>query len=332
MHVPDLAELPRLSRRGFIVLAVGGCAVAMLPGSLRRGRRLARRSLPVMGTIAEVAVIHADPRKAHEAIDAAMEELQWVERTMSRFLPDSDIGRANMHATGRPVRIEQATAAVLNEACRWAEASGGTFDPCLGAAIALWDVENRHQPPPAERIRALAGRRLYSGLQVEIEPKGGVVRFGDPDVAIDLGGIGKGYGVDRAVAALRARGIEQAFVNVGGDLYALGKSEDGDPWKVGIRSPADPTRIVDTLDASDAAIATSGDYLRFFEHGGRRYHHLLDPETGAPRVSTMHSITVMADRCVTADAAATALFGMSPAVASRVLAAVAPDARVVRTL
>jgi len=332
MQIPEHSGLTRLSRRSFIILGLGACAAAALPLSLRRRRQLVRRSLPVMGTIAEVAVVHPNARQAHDAIDAAMEQLEWVDRTMSRFLPASDVGRANALAARRPVRIELATATVLNEACRWAEASNGAFDPCLGAIIALWDVEHRHQPPAAERLQELAGRRLYTTLEVERRAQAGSVRFGDRDAAIDLGGIGKGYGVDLAVEALRQRGIEQAFVNVGGDLYALGRSDDGDPWKVGIRSPQDPTQLADTLEVADAAVATSGDYLRFFEYGGRRYHHLLDPRTGAPRASSMHSITVTADRCVTADAAATALFGMPTPTASEVLQTAAPQAQVVRRI
>ena len=106
--------------------------------------------------------------------------------------------------------------------------------------------------------------------------------FHDEDMGIDLGGIGKGYGVDRAVAVLREWGFQNGLVNVGGDLYAMGVSEDGDPWNVGVRSPDDPQGLVANLAMSDQAVATSGDYHQYFEHDGRRYHHLLDPTTGAP--------------------------------------------------
>jgi thiamine biosynthesis lipoprotein len=99
------------------------------------------------------------------------------------------------------------------------------------------------------------------------------------------------------------------LVNVGGDLYALGVSDDGDPWEIGIRSSDDRDRITHTVRVQDRAIATSGDYEQFFEHRGRRYHHLLDPVTGAPRRSRLHSVTVSADTCMTADVAGTAVFG-----------------------
>jgi thiamine biosynthesis lipoprotein len=116
--------------------------------------------------------------------------------------------------------------------------------------------------------------------------------------------------VDRAVASLRERGIGRAFVNAGGDLYAMGTSEDGDPWQVGIQSAADPTRIERVIPASDTAVATSGDYFQGFRCGGRRYHHILDPLSGEPWRTDGKSLTIVADRCIDADAAATAFFGI----------------------
>jgi thiamine biosynthesis lipoprotein len=159
-----------------------------------------------------------------------------------------------------------------------------------------------------------------------------VVLFSDPDVELDLGGIAKGYGVDRAVKSLRSNGIDNAIVNVGGDLYAMGVSENGDPWKIGIRDPEDPDGIIETLEVSDRAVATSGDYIRYFQHEGRRYHHLLDPVTGEPRVARMRSVTVAADDCMTADAAGTAIFGMAGDAAGPLLARSAPSAEIIHSI
>jgi thiamine biosynthesis lipoprotein len=121
------------------------------------------------------------------------------------------------------------------------------------------------------------------------------------------------------VAALREWGIRRGLVNVGGDLYALGTSEDGDPWMVGIRSPDDPRALSGKIAVADAAVATSGDYLRAFRHGGRVYHHLLDPATGAPRQTAVHSVTVRGPTCLAADAAATAVFGLPAREANALL-------------
>lgn len=320
------------SRREFVALGLGAFVVATLPAAARRRRALVRRTVPVMGTFAEFAVLHRDERYAQAAIDAAIEELRYVDRTMTWFSDDSDVGRANLTAAKGPVAVSRSTAAVLQESLLWAEASKGAFDPCLGRAVALWDVGNRQAPPAAAQVRKLAGRDLYKALEVGSWRGESVVVFRDPDIALDLGGIAKGYGVDLAAEALRSYGILNALVNVGGDLYALGHSEDGDAWKIGIRDPDDPDGIIDTIEAADCAVATSGDYLQYFQHGGRRYHHMLDPQTGEPKRSEVRSVTVMADNSLTADAAGTAAFGMPSGDANRLLERRAPGARIVHTI
>jgi thiamine biosynthesis lipoprotein len=307
-------------------MGAGIFAVSTLGITVSR-QRLVRRSVPVMGTIAEIAVATRDERRAHGAINAAVAELYRVQRLMSRFEPSSDIGRANLAAFRHPVPISAATVAVTAEALRWAAADDSAFDPAIGRVAELWDVTRRTEPPAGTLVDRLAARRLYRN--VEIARYGGAesLVYHDADAALDLGGIAKGYGVDRAVDALRDWGVTAGLVNVGGDLYALGRSPGGDPWLVGIRSPHD-TSIVATIQITDAAVATSGDYHQYFDHQGRRYHHLIDPSTAAPRTSRDHSLSIVADCCMTADAAATAAFGTDPMRAAAMLARVAPDARI----
>jgi thiamine biosynthesis lipoprotein len=318
-----------LSRRDVILLGLGAFAVATTPWWLRRRAFLVRRSVPVMGTIGEIAVVHPNQRLAQHAIDAAIERLRLVERKMTRFAASSDVGRANLRAALEPTSISEMTATVIEAGLKWASSSHGAFDPCFGRAVELWDVGNRVAPPPQRKISRLARRDLYKSLSLDTWRGSTVVHFAEEDVQIDLGGIAKGYGVDRAVAALREFGVEHALVNVGGDLYAIGESEDGDPWQVGIRSAEDPSRVAQTFEIANQAVATSGDYQQFFRYNNRRYHHLLDPHTGAPRVSSAHSITVTADSCMAADAAATTLFGMPHAEAVVLLRSRAPDALIV---
>jgi thiamine biosynthesis lipoprotein len=317
------------TRRDFLAVAAGAFVVAAVPLA-RRGRPLAaRRGVPAMGTTAELVALHRDPAYAQRALDAAARELLRVEGLMTRFRPDSDVGRANRLAMREPVPVSAETAHVLRAALRWAQATDGGFDPCLARVVELWDVKHRHAPPDAAPLRRLAGRRLYRALEVGKAESGHFVRYLDADARLDLGGIAAGYGVDRAVAALRAWGIENGFVNVGGDIYALGVSEDGDPWEVGVRSPYDPAALAGTLRISDRAVATSGDYEQYFDHGGRRYHHILDPRTAEPRLSRTHGVTVTAPDCLSADAATTACFGLERGAAAGVLAAAAPGAEVV---
>ena len=318
-------------RRQFIALGLGAFVVASLPLAARRRERLVRRTMPVMGTIAELAVVSDDPRYAHAAMDAAIAELLRVERTMTRFTDRSDVGRANVGAARDAVRVAPETALVVAEALAWADATDGAYDPAIGGAVALWDVAHRREPPAEDAVRRLARRGLHRAVDVGTLRGAPALRFHDADVRLDLGAIAKGYGVDRAAEVLRRWGVRGALVDVGGDLYALGTAPSGDPWRVGIRDPGDPAALLGTVDVADAAVATSGTYAQFFRYRGRRYHHLLDPETAAPRQTAVRSLTVRADRCLHADVAATALFGLAPADAARVLAARAPGAAVVRT-
>ena len=315
-------------RRDFLALGVGALAVGALPAMLRRRPRLVSRRLPVMGTVAEVVVRHRDSAWALRAIDAAFAELRRVDATMTRFRSDSDIGRVNLAAGSRSA-VSEDTGLVLRAALGWAQASEGRFDPCLGGATALWDVAQRDRPPLDPDVARFAGRGLWQSLEVEVGGTSPTVRLHRPDAALDLGGIAKGFGVDAAARALRDHGVFHALVNVGGDLAALGVDHDDEPWRIGVRSPYDPDEVIEVLRVSDAAVATSGDYLQYFQHGGRRYHHLLDPETGEPRRTRARSLTAQADRCMTADAAATTLFGATPAVAAGILHRAASTARIV---
>lgn len=318
----------QLGRREFIGLGIGAFVVAAIPLAKRRPTGVVRRTLPVMGTIAELAVVHRDPRQAHAAIDAAMAELQWVERVMTRFQASSDIGRANLGASRDGVAVTRETALVVGEALRWAAATDGAYDPAVGRTSQLWDVKHRHTPPPAAELAPLAGRRLYRAVEVGTSRGTPVLRYHDGDASVDLGSIAKGYGVDRATDALRRHGIEHAVVDVGGDLYALGTAPDGEPWRIGIQSPFDARALMGELRVANQGVATSGTYIQYFRYRGVRYHHLMDPRTAAPRATPVQSLTIVADSCMHADVAATAVYGASSADASRVLARLVPGARI----
>ena len=318
-----------LDRREFLTVGMGVFVALSFPRALQRHVSLVKRSVPLMGTIAEIQVAHRDERFAEDAIDAAIAELQWVERTMTRFRSDSDIGRANLGAGRDGVRVTRETAFVIAAALRASSVSDGRFDPAVGAASELWDVLNRHEPPAGDRVQRLAARGFWRKVDVEEGLGSPRVRFDDPDLHLDLGAIAKGYGIDRATSVLRSRRVKHAIVTVGGDLFALGNSPEGDPWTVGIRSPHDPHGLAATLRVSDRAVATSGDYERFFFWHGMRYHHLIDPATAAPRRTPFHSATVVANCCIDADAASTSVFGLSRNAALVIARRLDPSAEVI---
>lgn len=321
-----------IGRREFVGLAIGAFVVAAVPFARRRPPGIIRRSVPVMGTIAQFAVVHRDPAFAHSAIDAAVAELEWVERTMTCFTDVSDVGRANLGAMRDATPVTQETARVTTEGLRWAAALDGRYDPAAGAVVRLWNVKARLEPPPAERVRELAGRRFHRAVEVGTRGDTPVLRYHDPGARLDLGSVAKGYGVDRAVVALRRHGIAHAVVVAGGDLYALGSAPDGEPWTIGIQSPEEEQAMAGTLRISDRAVATSGTYRQFFRHGGRTYHHIMDPATAEPRLTSMRSLTIVADSVMRADAATTALFGMREAEIVRELERNLPGAQLARIL
>ena len=215
-----------------------------------------------------------------------------------------------MHA-GQPALVTAPLAALIVEAKRLSALSDGYFEPGLGALVELWGFHSSAQisrlPPSAEEIseRLSAGARIASlridGLRIESGSRG---------LTLDLGGIAKGAAVDKVIGLMRERGIEHALVNAGGDLRVIGRSggrRDERPWRVGIQHPREAGLLgVVELEGGEAAF-TSGDYERFYEHGGARLHHILDPRTGYP-VTHTQAVTVIAANGITADAAATALF------------------------
>ncbi len=307
------------SRRDFVTLGVGLFAALALPAALLRRTTLARRTFPLMGTIAELQVAHRDERYAEAAIDAAIAELQRVEQLMSRFIATSDIGRVNLAASRDGVTVSEETAEVVRAALAWSEASNGRFDPAVGRVSELWDVLNKNEPPAPGAVQPLARRGFWRQVDVSTMNGQPAIRFASADLHLDLGAIAKGYGIDRATQVLRDRKIEHAIVTVGGDLYALGGSPEGGAWTVGIRDPHNLKGIAQSLQVQDGAVATSGDYERYFRWHGVRYHHLMDPETAAPRRTIYHSATVLASRAMEADGASTSVFGL-PRVAALAIA------------
>ena len=204
-----------------------------------------------------------------------------------------------------PVVADEDLAKILNTALEVSRVSSGAFDPTLGEVIALWgfDSPTPHLPDPAELSAALES----VGYQKLDHPSGD-----DISVSIDLGGVTKGYAVDEAVRVLQGSGIAGGIVNGGGDLRTFGLKPGGKLWKIGVQDPDDPQELAGVLSIREAAVATSGDYQRYFEKDGTRYHHILDPATGYPARSGLRGTTVIAPTCVVADALATASFVMGP--------------------
>jgi len=214
---------------------------------------------------------------------------------------------ARLSAAASEATVAPETAEVIALGLQVAKASDGALDLTLGRVKALWAIESETpRVPSSEELSAALAGTGPAALQLD----GLRVRKAAPQLTVDLGAVAKGYAVDRAVAKLRAAGVTQASVNAGGDIYLLG-DHAGRPWRIGIQHPRNDQQVAATLLVADQAVVTSGDYERFFEQDGVRYHHIFDPKTGRPG-DRCQSASVVAPTAALADALSTAVFVLGP--------------------
>ncbi|MCR5582707.1 MAG: FAD:protein FMN transferase [Eggerthellaceae bacterium] len=242
------------------------------------------------------------------AIDAVVERCRFLERKLSRFQQDSDIARLNA-ARGNRVMIAPETYDVLRASLGYCEASQGAFDITVGAALALWDFSNGVVPRSAGLQLAL---EHVDWRAVELGEGDGSywARLRDPAAQVDVGGTAKGWIADDMRALFQAAGMENGFVNLGGNVLAFGGKPDGTPWGVGIRNPFDPDTTFGALYVDHGSVVTSGPYERFFEQDGTVYHHILNPRTGFPVETDLASATIVSECSVDGDGYSTTLFAL----------------------
>ena len=243
-----------------------------------------------MASVHEIQLSTPDRALAERAAAAAIADVRRIEAKYSRFRDDSVTTAINRAAGRASVSIDAETAALLRYADRCYGASGGRFDVTSGVLRRAWDFK---RDPPRVPSRDEIDALLPSIGWQRVEWSNHEVRLPDAGMEIDFGGIGKEYACDRAAAICRDQGVANALVNLGGDVRAIGGHADGSPWRIGIRHPGSEDVAIAMVAIRDGAIATSGDYERFFDLDGRRYCHLLDPRSGMP-VSCWRSASVVA--------------------------------------
>lgn len=283
-----------------------GLLLTQLPlsGCRPESDQILRRSQLLMGTVVEISV-RGPAATAEPAIEAAFREMARIEELMSPHVEGSDVWRLS-RAVGQ-AEVAPETAEVLRLALDVEQRSEGAFDPTLGRLKELWGIETEHPRVPSETQITEALRYTGPGILQVADRR---IQKSHPEVQVDLGGIAKGYAIDRAVRVLVDAGLKHASVNAGGDIRLLGDRGDR-LWRVGIQHPRHPDQLLATIDLKDTAVVTSGDYERYFERDGIRYHHLFDPKTGRP-ARLCQAVTVVAPQAALADALATAAFVLGP--------------------
>jgi thiamine biosynthesis lipoprotein len=300
----------------FAALLAAGCSRPPSSGGAEPApgpdltRSLATRSGLAMGSQLTLTAFTRSATDTDAAFDAVLAEFERLDAVLSVWRPGSDVLRINAAAGERPVAVGRDALAALLTARQVSDWTHGKFDVTFGALTDVWrfDHDQDGRVPTADEIarrRPLIG---YSALQ--IDEAAGTAFLSRPGMRIHLGGIGKGYAVERAARLLHERGVHDFMIQSGGDLYVAGLRE-GRPWRLGIADPRQPTRVFGTLEVHDGTLSTSGDYERSFVKDGVRYHHLLDPDTGMP-ARGCRSVTIVASRPAIADGLSTGVFILGP--------------------
>lgn len=239
-------------------------------------------------------------------------ELARINALMSTYDPTSELSRWNDAPQGGPLAAE--TRALIQQSQAISEATDGAYDITVGPLLRAhgFGPDGQPQPPDAETLEALRARIGWRKLTLEAD---GTVRKAHPELTVDLSAIAKGYAVDRILAVLREAGVNNAFVEIGGEIRVAGRRPNGEPWRVGVESAPDAAtsrRAGRIIPLTQGAMASSGDYRNYREVDGVRQSHLIDPTTAKPIAHSLAAVSVIADDCATADAWATALMIVGP--------------------
>jgi thiamine biosynthesis lipoprotein len=262
-----------------------------------------------MGTLVSITAVASTDQAANRAIDAAFTEVKRLEQLLSTWIPESELSRVNASAGKTPVPVGPETLTVVQRAMQAAEMTGGGFNIAIGPAVDAWRVTEGQRVPTESELEAL--RPLVDLQAVHVDVQERTIFLEKAGMRIDVGGIGKGYAADQAVDVLRSAGAVAGVVALSGDIKTFGRLPGGKMFPVGIQHPRQDKAVLAWIDLQDEAISTAGDYERFFERDGVRYHHILDPRTLQPARSCQ-SVTVIAREGVWADGLDTGIFVMGP--------------------
>ena len=266
----------------------------------------------VMGTLAHLTAVATDPDTATACVEAALAEIEKVDLLMSDYKSDSEISRLNREGFKHSVKVSESTYEVLQRSVQLSKMTSGAFDITVGPLVDLWrSAQEANSVPTVEQIADVRRKVGYEKLILDANETS--ARFTAEGMRIDLGGIAKGYAVDKAIEVVKAKGAIGAMVEIGGEVRCFGiNSNNKNYWKIGLQDPAESANDLGNsklrliLKLNQAAIATSGDYQRFTLIEGKRYGHIMDRKTGTGTKGPS-SVTIIADNATDADALATAL-------------------------
>ncbi len=276
----------------------------VIESAVEDSTRIHRRVLKLMGNRFEITVIGEDKDWAEQRIDEAIEEIRRIERLLTTFSDDSQVNAINRAAGIEPVKVDKEVFDLIARSKRISDVTQGAFDISYGSVDkSLWNFDQSMQSlPDAETARKLV--RLINYRNIILDDQQHTVFLKEKGMRIGFGGIGKGYAAERAKMILKQNAVNSGIVNAAGDLVAWGTQANGKPWTIGIADPNAVQHAFSSLDITDMAIATSGNYEKFVMIDGKKYSHTIDPKTGLP-IRGIKSVTIICPNAEIADALAT---------------------------
>jgi len=298
------------------------CCAAVLMSCSGSGGKSASGAEPyrVEFALNTICVIMLYDQADNDVYDAVFARIHEIEQRMSAFLPDSDISRINAAAGIAPVQVYDDVFNIIQRAVKFAELSGGAFDPTVGPITALWGVtgDNPRVPSQQELDAVLP---LVNWRYIELDEHARTVFLSRRGMSLDLGAIAKGYAADEAAHIIREAGLARALIDLGGNVITHGVNLAGVPWRVGLQNPlGERGEFVGITSGWDMTVVTSGVNERYFIEEGERYHHIFSPFTGRPATTGLLSTTIVTDASMDADALSTAIFVLGYEKGSEMLA------------
>ena len=304
-----------------VVLGLAALLVGCVSVPMQSEPVVVKRVQMHMGTLVSITVVARNEAIAYAAAIAGFAEIRRLEELLSTWISTSELSRVNASAGVRPVHVGTETLTVVHRAMQAAEMTDGGFNIAIGPAVEAWSVADGQRIPEESELDAL--RPLVNLQAVHVDVREQTIYLEKSGMRIDVGGIGKGYASDQAVEALRRAGAIAGVVALSGDIKTFGRMPGGKKFPIGIQHPRQDGSVLVWIDLQDEAISTAGDYERFFERDGVRYHHILDPRTLQP-ARGCQSVTVIAREGVWADGLDTGIFVMGAELGMRLVEAL-PD-------
>jgi len=283
----------------------GGCTTV----SVGAPPVVVKRAQMHMGTLVSITAVAPSPEIAQAAIEAGFDEIKRLEQVLSTWISTSELSQVNAAAGQQPVVVGPETLDLVLRSLEMAGLTEGGFNIAVGPAVEAWSVTERQHIPNRDDLQAL--RPLVDWFSIKIDRRANTVFLPKPGMRIDVGGIGKGYAADRAVDVMKTAGAQGGVVALSGDIKTFGDLPGMKGFPVGIRHPRQEGALIATLDLKNEAISTAGDYERYFERDGIRYHHILDPMSLEP-ARKCQSVTVIATEGTVADGLDTGIFVLGP--------------------